>query len=475
MKSRASIVPYLAVLLICIPSLLAGISFWVVSTVALYAFLGGYCATDIREHIFLLLFALSYFIFLVGGIVVKEYFGYDMAYSFSPEDYNYMAMAVFAGLASVFAGYLITHRWKKRAGESGRGADAGGMETIRKLVLYSYFVLLVPYLATFVEAAIAVRRHGYSEYYTFESRFPVLQELADLYIISFCAFLATLPSKKQAKWPLIVFSMTVCASLLTGRRLFFVVDSLLLVGYFFLRNRLDPQDPWISKRHFLLLALIVPFLMIFLYAFESLRVGESVTSASLGDAFLSVFKQQGYSANLIPLGRIHLSGPDHPEIYSFYDIIRFLRINVLSRFLNGGKYLADYTGTPLNLALHSGSFARAISWAVQKWRYLDGFGMGSCCLAELLHDFGWIGLFAGCALYGATLSFLGSFSETGFVKNTVFLLMARDFFKSPRYCYDSPFYVVFSISLWIYFLAILLAARMAPTRRSESLHLQGPS
>ena len=109
-----------------------------------------------------------------------------------------------------------------------------------------------------------------------------------------------------------------------------------------------------------------------------------------------------------------------------------------------------YNGTREALAISSGSFARAISYAVVRTRYIGGYGMGSCYIAELYHDLSYFGICLGSFIYGYFMARINKLSINGTVKNALILLAIRGLFKAPRYCFDSPFYFILSINMWIY-------------------------
>ena len=256
--------------------------------------------------------------------------------------------------------------------------------------------------------------------------------------------------------PFRIYFLTSVFTLLVGRRIIFIANALLFLGYLILRN--SENESWINRKALVFIVFIMPLSIVGLYAMKYVRYGYDVEADSLLSAFLGFFRQQGFTANLIMLGKRYEENLTS-DCYSLYDIIRFFRINHITRYLLRLDYIGRYTGSRENLALESGSFARIISYTVVRARYLFGYGMGSCYIAELYHDLGYAGIVIGSLIYGfflRTVSCLGNSA----IKNMIYLKMFHNFLMAPRYCYDYPFFLVFSISLWIYIAVVFLLANI---------------
>ncbi len=473
-RTKSLISEVILIGIILVLAFIMGINSWLVLTLSIGVILVFYCFNDIGKRILLLMFFACFFVFLIGGITVKEFFGYEMIYSFSEEHYNYMIFAIFLSLACLFGGYLLFDKIHiKTRTERTKTVSEEKVRLIRKISLYFQYVFFLAYLVVQIEGIMVVRRSGYFEYYSYESSLPyVITEMADLYFVALFMFLSTLPKKKEAKVPLILFATLNCMSLLTGRRIFFVIDNLIIILYAFFRDNItDDEEKWISKKQIVGLILLMPAVIIFLYSYKYIRMGRSADSNSLSESFLLFFKQQGFSANLIPLGRIYENSLKEDDIFSIYDILRSFRLNPIVRFFTNSSYRSLYTGSRENLALNSGSYSRAISYVVVRSNYLKGYGMGSCYIAELYHDFHYAGICIGSFIYGSVMSKINYLRKGKIVINTLILLMIRGFFKSPRYCYDSPFNVFMTISMWVFIAFVFILAHYEMKRRKRELKI----
>lgn len=424
------------------------------------------CVDDLPHNIFLLLFLAAFFTFLVGGQFVYEFFGYQMFFSFDDQEYNYLNSALFVSLICIGIGYLFASKIKIKLRKT-ESTEIASPEIIRKIAKYSFYFLLIPYSLTLLEGIFNAITAGYAAYYTYESRLPgIIGELSEIFTVSFCVFLATFPTKEETRVPALIYVVLTVLTLFTGRRIYFVTQFFLILGYYLFRNR--KHDVWIPRRTLAAIICVLPFLIVILYSIRDIRLGRGFQVSSMMDAFFNFFQQQGFSANLIGLEkRYEYALTDH--CYSFYSILRFLRINPFSRFILGLPYYQNYTGSRENMALYSGSFARIISYIVMKARYLNGYGAGSCYIAELHHDFGYIGIVVGNLFYGYVLKKISNLQRGHVLRNTIYLLMFRNLLMAPRYNYDYPFFVVFSYGFWIYIMFAFFTANLLrkKIRKSE--------
>lgn len=459
----------LLVVLIAVGGIVKGCNPWLVLTLSLFTIMVCMFSNDFASHIFFLLFLSAFFVFLVGGQMVQDYFNIPMSRTYSESDYNYLNFAVFISLLFLLIGYIVG-RPRRRRNEGNSWKIERSLEknsdVIKRLAKISFFILMVPWFIILAEQCIVVQRSGYLDLYTFDSVFPsIFQDVADMCPFALCLFLATFPSKAEAKWPVRIVAAYAVISLLIGRRLYFVLYLLLLIGYCLMRtySRYD-DEIWISRRQILLGTILLPFVIIFLYAYKYLRFGNEVEAQTFLSAFGSFFSQQGYSANLIPLGKMNESQLGN-DLYSFYSTIRFLRLNPITRYIIGINYTDYYRGSREHLALYSGSYARMISLITMRVAYLAGYGTGSCYVAELYHDFGYPGIVLGNLFYGFILGRVVRLSKNQIFKNMFALIIFQNLLMAPRYNFDNPFSFLLRVYFWSYVLIIYFVSTQIRKRQ----------
>ena len=89
-------------------------------------------------------------------------------------------------------------------------------------------------------------------------------------------------------------------------------------------------------------------------------------------------------------------------------------------------------------ALHGTNLADYVSYKAMPYTYLRGGGWGSCYIAELYADFGYIGVLLGSILYGVLLDGIlkGIRLNKSIWSTALGLLIVSSLFKAPRASFD---------------------------------------
>ena len=454
----------LAVLVVFITiSALLSCNIWLTLTLGLMLITFFTCYKNINKHIFLILYLMSFFTFLVGRQVVHDYFGYASFLGHTTDEYNALNLKLFINLFGIVVGYAVSqffHVYIKRSNGSKKIRPKD--ERIKVLSLYSNYFLVVPYAIDLIEGILVVRQNGYVAYYTYTSHLPwIVTELSTLYLFSFLTFLATFPTKKEARLPVRIFIILTVLNLFTGRRLYFVTQFLILFGYAFLRNK--EEEKWLLRKHIIIIVCSLPAFVIFLYSYRFIRYKQEIAASSLVESFLHFFQQQGYSATLITQAqryKIYLGDNN----YSFHSILRFLNLNPISRYLLKLPSTAKYIGDAETLAIRGGSLANTLSYYILgRAMFLKGYGTGGCYIASLFQDYGYIGLLLGGFAYGITLKAVSNIQRGRVYKNAILLIMFFSLLRAPRYNFDTPYYALCSYGLWMYFGALYFVSSIMKT------------
>ena len=86
--------------------------------------------------------------------------------------------------------------------------------------------------------------------------------------------------------------------------------------------------------------------------------------------------------------------------------------------------------------MHGHSLAHRLSYYTYGDAYLMGRGTGSSYIGELYHDFGYIGVFLGSAVYGYILRAVASISFRKPFRDAILLSMTYTLFFAPRGEFD---------------------------------------
>lgn len=448
-----------------------------------------YALSDFRHRLLYSAFLVSFFVFLLSGHFVYEIFGYEISYYFGYEYYRLSNILIALSLLSILISHCVTDgvmtvrasskNWTHYSSwnEYATSNHTRSIGRASKAVFYLTF----PFLA-FVEVIqkfAFVRDSGYASYYVdFSPNTPfVVRALGNMAPYAFLIFLATMPKKSECKFPLILYFLYAAGSLLTGRRTSFVLVVLLLAMYVILRNDLSVYDDhWISKRTVFLTLLTAPLLLIFLFEYNYARLDQASGTQSFLERILGFFQQQGFSSSVIRLTTYHESSLNPKAYYSFFSLVKWLRTNTIVGFFFDFDYGFSYVNNNIQFALQGNSLAHSLSFiALGSDRYLKGFGVGSCYVAELFFDFNYIGVTIGSIVYGGLMAFFNNIRRLtkGTVWRLAFVLFLFDgFVKSPRWNFDIVLAQFLNTAMWTTILIVIGLSYLLSMTRKRSIKLK---
>lgn len=420
-------------------------------TTITFAMLMLHVSRDIYNNIFIFCFLICFFVFLLGGQILDRIFDV-YGYNFSDDIELHADFVLLISLLGLSFGYFVLGRVKFKSNSKHLVDSTNNPQyitTIRRISKYYFFATYLLWMLILADNVLFVMQNGYTAYYlSYFSRISAtIREFGYMAPVAMFIFLATMPSKKEVKLPLIMYALYLLLSLGTGRRIYFMTGILIIFAYMMLRNKVNPgEGPWITKRQLIRLAIAVPFLLIGMYLFEYMRSEYFVGQSSDYPPIFGFFVRQGTSINVIKYARLFADRLNSEAHYSLYNITRFLQNSLLNDFL--GLDLSFSIGRQSEMTAKAGTYlADFISYNANSRIYAIGMGYGSCYIEELFIDFGYIGVFIGNAVYGLILNkFLNVTSGNSSVWKIAIGLFAIDaIFKAPRATYDA------FVGQWLYF------------------------
>lgn len=440
-----------------------------------------YTAWNFQSRIFFFCFLLAFFTFLLGGEVLDRYFGVFAA-TFTPEINRHTDICLMLSLMGLFMGYVVAERYGKRFrivtpfSKKETKVDYDGIycRTVRKISKYIFFITYAVWILVLWRQIRYVLQHGYMTYYLhYSSGLPeIVHNIADITPAAYYVFLATMPSKKEIRLPLVLYLLRCVLSLGTGRRLYFMVGLLLVFAYLVARNKYHSKgEVWFSRKMGVGLLITVPFLLAGMYLFEYIRADIYVGTASQYNPLFGFFARQGISVNVIKYAERFKDTLNQNAVYSFYNTSKFLQTNVLNRYFLHLNFGYSSGGQTVQNALESNSLANYISYRVSSASYLDGVGMGSCYIAELFVDFGYIGVVLGNFIYGYIIQTL---YERGMNKQSIWsfavgLYVADLLFRANRSTFDAFFAEPLYVTFWGTLLIIHIIAKNRAKQANATL------
>jgi oligosaccharide repeat unit polymerase len=438
-----------------------------------------YCVNNLRKRIILLFFLISFFTFLLGGHLVYELFGLELKHYYGYEYYKFSNLTLIVSLFFLFLGYFFAENIKIRHYEHIDDnlsyislCDTKYHRTVRKVALIMFFISYPFYMYSNADVVSFVLSNSYSSYYsTYTSSVPYfVGVVANMSANFFFLYLATMPSKKELKIPMLLYTSCGVLSLFSGRRFNFVFTILFLVLYFLIRHYAS-DEVWIEKKHVILLAVGFPVLCITMYLYNYIRFDQDVSDFNLASLFFGFFQQQGFSSSLMRMEMYYRSKlVNHP--YSFSGLEKFIHTNVIFRNLLHLDSGFSYYNQNISRAINSNSLDQALSYyALGKSSYLSGSGVGSCYIAELYTDLGYVGVAIGNFAYGVLLKIVNrTWLKTTHVNVwTVAFAFAlvESILKTPRWNYDVVITFALDTAMWSAFLIVWFVAKFIMSTRGN--------
>lgn len=372
-------------------SLLFTLTFMVWIDMMLYA----YKRIELRSLLFA--FGVVFFVFLMSREFLQLFFGYKKE-NFSEELNNHLYICLLVALLALWFFYVLFSRKSEieraRTPIDARTQYAAAVRKIASIVFYCTLPFALIYrmvIASFVSL------NGYTDYYTDYS--SGLSGNTLLYIISrielimpvaLAVIMASLPTKKEFKWPIIFYCPYLVLSLGSGQRSTFMLGILLIFVFVVYMQGIYPEEGWFKRKYILYLAACIPVLAVGGSIINVTRFGGSTGGMSVIESFMDFFYDQGVTGNIVK--RAYQYSHEIPDgIYT----LEFLHSGVLARLLG----IKVYNGNSVDHALYGNSMTHALGYAVMGSQYLAGRGTGSSYIIELFYDFGYFGVAAGTVLY----------------------------------------------------------------------------
>ena len=383
-----------------------------------------YAYSDMDNRGMLFAFLIAFFVFLLGRDFLQEFFKYKIE-NFDTKTQNHTWICISISLVTIAFAYPLCSPKYKKKNLKRKKENKTYILLVRKIGLLVYYFSWIFAIISKIVVGRFVSARGFTDYYTDYSEY--LSGNTYLYIISkmelimpvaWCIYLATLPSKKQVKIPLFLYIFYLIVSLGSGQRSTAILGILFIFVYCIYRNGINPEEKWMTKKMTVGVILMLPFLAIFVSAYNIWREGGDVNSLSFFDGILGFFYDQGVTCNV--LKRAYMYKEQIPkQIYT----LEFLHSGILARLFN----IKVYHGNTIDHAMHGGSFTHTLGYIVMQSTYLSGRGTGTSYIAELYQDFNYIGVILGNIIYSILLSRIAKKEDNDslFKKSIKFMIITQ--------------------------------------------------
>ncbi|MCM3386845.1 O-antigen polysaccharide polymerase Wzy family protein [Ureibacillus chungkukjangi] len=403
----------------------------------------------LKNRLILFWFQITFFVFLVGKPLFIMLNGEDWIHPFSEIVMKHTVISLILSCYSIFLGSYIYSKITKTPNFNLLKEvtfKSKYMVTLRKVSLVLYYITFIAALAVVLEKVIFVQSTDFREYYiSYNSNLPIfLVKIGDLCITIFYVYLATLPSKKQSKLPILLYVLYSVVSIGYGQRNDLFLNGILLITYFIIRDYIAKDGiKWFTKKIKYSIFISLPFILIFAVIFDYVRRDIPLSEFEFFALLTEFFISQGGSNEIISYGYILEDRiPSQMVYYSLGSLYIYLTQNMISRAI------LNIDSIPLNtveMALTGNSFGHTITYLVYPKTYLEGIGMGSSYIAELYYDFGYIGIVCGGLFLGMLFPLIIKVMIKKWWLFALSLIMIRGIIFIPRATYFGWFTDAFSI------------------------------
>lgn len=401
-------------------------------------FLGNvvYSLEEFEKHFIFAFMQMTIFTFLIARPLIGMLRGMSWWNSTNQMPEN-VWFALFLVLLTEVALYLGANSIEILLQQKELGKRIKGCTLKRELQIISsvvFFITMIFYLIEQFEPFIVIGSGNYLAYYTeFQSRLPgIFHTIASFMKYSLCLFLATLPTKKNAYFVLILYVLSTIPSLFVGVRNPFVLSLLFGVSYFLFRDYLQDKKKWIGRIEKVLIMVGTPVILIFLTIYSYLRMGNSAKIINPLTAVANFFYGQGVTFDVLSIGYGYMPGIKmiRPCNYTFGGIIDYVYRGTLGQKIFHTEALTNYNSV-FN-AENSNSLSHVLSYLSLKDQYLEGKGRGSSYLLETYADFGIWGTIIFSLILGALLVYIVRIFGKNILIDTMILISLTNIFFIPR-------------------------------------------
>lgn len=464
-KPRTYIILMIMFLIVVLSTLICDAPFLLMIVIMLWCTLFIFFANNISSNVTTLCFLMSMYVFLIGREVCFYYLNVEIYYKYLTSEDTFAYTCLLVSMVGIAAGKIIgTKNHTTAIYTKQYPNNIFLLGKVSKTVFY--FCYIFQMLATILQI-IFVRNVGYIASYSEETGgagIPaVISYIGAFMPIAFCLYIATKPSKDAAKFPMIFYEIYAILTVFTGKRYPFVAISLILLVYIVLRNR--EERGWITKRMFTYVVILTPVLIFFLTAYDSIRAGKNFNFNGVFNTIVDFFDSQGGSINVIKRVAYYADDIRDLKLCSFDSTRTLLFENLITRRIFNTTV---FSGNSVEHALYGHSLAHRLSYYTYGNSYLLGHGSGSCFIAELVHDFGYLGVFAGSFLYGKFLNYIDSLSFSHPYKDGISFAILYYILLAPRGGFDGFVGNVFGLYSLVGYVIIFCAVNILKRKKSYS-------
>lgn len=422
-----------------------------------------YSIRKFKERFIFLFFNFTFFLFIVAHPLMyflKGTYWYDY---YGSENNVFIVISMYLSLLFLQLGMRLYDICIKGKGFNKKYEKKRDLytyfrkENLKKVISILLIISTICYFYREFDKFIFMQGKDYASFYSlYKSDIPfVIDIFAEFYSFSVAAYLALLPSKKEANIVLALYFLSSIPILIIGQRNPIMLNALFILMYYLIRNFKDKQENWIGFVEKAVIVILIPVSILGMSIINYTRDDQKVSLSPVqlvGD-FL---EKQSTTFSTIEQGFMFQDNlPKHKfRNYTFGSIIDYIQYGQIGRLIFNNEDLGD--GNNIKKALKGNNFAHHISYVVEGKEYLTGHGRGSSYLIENFIDFGYLGIcifsfIIGLLMYGI----YDMFGKNWLLSTCILIILSKVMFL-PRDTSTNFIQFIFTYHFWIVIILILI-------------------
>lgn len=452
-----------------------------------------YCCEDIKNRILLCVLHSTIFVFLISRPLIEMCRNFEWYKSYLA-DYGKASLqfsfcSIIISLLGLFFGALLIENIQKQHGKKQRKFSSVLKEKTRKefadtfrnnikiVSLIIFYISMAAVMVLGIEKLWFMRGRDYVDYYSsFVSHAPyIIYVISTFMKYSMCIFLVTLPKKKESYLPLGLYLLSALPDLLIGMRNPIMQNGIFIVLYFFLRDVLKDREKWLGKLEKTAIAIGLPFVLIFMGMYASIRAHTVNAVHGIGNLLISFLYGQGVTFQVLNIGYNCIDQLPERSFrnYTFGGIIDYFAHGTFAQTFFNARPLDNINS--IENALYSNNFSHNMSYIAKGEDYLNGQGWGSSYILETYVDYGYIGVVIYSILIAVLLIYVVKLMNKNIFLRMIGLLILTQVFLVPRAeatgFLDFLFQIQFWVSVAVCFLGAALSCKKYEFVRKEKVNV----
>jgi len=406
------------------------------SVILLWIVLLLYTIKDLDNRIAFFAFLISFFTFLLGRFLVQSFTTvlpddtFNLYIDFKPTTESFIFKSILVSLCVVYIGYY----WGQKVGSKNIKVIHNTTNYAIKVRTFSKWLVYLTFVFDFIETLERVSyawSNGYFEYYMgFEQNLPYLvYKLSSFFVFAVFLFLASLPSKKEAKIVIYLYLFSAFVRFLIGARGAIIYPLFIVLIYLFIRSTLSPDDPWITKKAKRAIVIAAPLVCVGMAAMGLVRNGNSTEGFTMVDAIIAFFFKQGTSYQIIGFVYDNANTMPPGQIYSIGRVFHIFDGSIIGQVLGIDHNLTAQT---VDYAIKGDELGSYVTYLYNETIYLNGGGYGSCYIAEAYADLKWFGICLVNFIMGYILARIPYWMTNRIWLTTISFFILYSFIRAPR-------------------------------------------